>query len=49
MKNVAIIGSGTMGNGIAHSFSQSGFLVSLIDINQENLDKGILTISKNID
>ena len=49
MKNIAVIGSGTMGNGIAHVFAQNGFKVNLIDISQEALDKGVLTISKNLD
>ena len=49
MKNVAVIGAGTMGNGIAHTFAQSGFKVQLIDISQASLDKGLATISKNLD
>ncbi|QJX48557.1 3-hydroxybutyryl-CoA dehydrogenase [Hymenobacter taeanensis] len=49
MMNVAVIGSGTMGNGIAHVFAQHGFPVSLIDINQPALDKALATISKNLD
>jgi len=49
IKNIAVIGSGTMGNGIAHTFAQFGYSVILIDIKQELLDKGIETISKNID
>lgn len=49
MKNVAVIGAGTMGNGIAHTFAQFGYKVSLIDISQESLDKGMATISKNLD
>ena len=49
MKNVAVIGSGTMGNGIAHVFAQFGYKVSLIDISQASLDKGIATITKNLD
>ncbi len=49
MKNVAVIGSGTMGNGIAHVFAQFGYTVSLIDISQAALDKGIATIHKNLD
>lgn len=49
MKNIAVIGAGTMGNGIAHTFAQSGFKVNLIDISQEALDKAIATISKNLD
>jgi 3-hydroxybutyryl-CoA dehydrogenase len=49
MKNVAVIGAGTMGNGIAHTFAQSGFKVQLIDINESLLKKGIDTITKNLD
>jgi 3-hydroxybutyryl-CoA dehydrogenase len=49
MKNIAVIGAGTMGNGIAHVFAQSGFTVSLIDISQNSLDKAIATITKNLD
>lgn len=49
MKNVAVIGAGTMGNGIAHTFAQYGFSVALIDISQASLDKGIATITKNLD
>lgn len=49
MKNVAVIGAGTMGNGIAHTFAQSGYKVQLIDISQASLDKGIATITKNLD
>ncbi len=49
MKNIAVIGAGTMGNGIAHVFAQSGFKVSLIDISQQSLDKAIATITKNLD
>ena len=47
MKNIAVIGAGTMGNGIAHTFAQFGYSVNLIDISQESLDKGLSTISKN--
>lgn len=49
MKNIAIIGAGTMGNGIAHIFAQNGFKVSLIDISEDSLKKGLATISKNLD
>ena len=49
MKNVAVIGAGTMGNGIAHTFAQSGYKVNLIDISQTSLDRAIATISKNLD
>lgn len=46
---IAVIGSGTMGNGIAHVFAQHGFTVSLVDINQPALDRGLATITKNLD
>lgn len=49
MKNVAVIGAGTMGNGIAHTFAQKGYKVQLIDISQGSLDTGMATISKNLD
>ena len=49
MKNIAVIGAGTMGNGIAHTFAQSGFKVQLIDISEASLKKGFDTISKNLD
>ena len=49
MKNISVIGGGTMGNGIAHVFAQSGYNVTLIDIKQEMLDKAISTITKNMD
>lgn len=49
MKKIAVIGAGTMGNGIAHVFAQSGFTVSLIDISQNSLDKAVATITKNLD
>ncbi|MDT7830684.1 3-hydroxybutyryl-CoA dehydrogenase [Pricia sp. S334] len=49
MKNIAVIGAGTMGNGIAHVFAQNGFSVRLIDISQKALDKGLANISKNLD
>lgn len=49
MKKIAVIGAGTMGNGIAHVFAQSGFEVSLIDISQASLDKAVATITKNLD
>ncbi|NMH88657.1 3-hydroxyacyl-CoA dehydrogenase family protein [Flavivirga algicola] len=49
MKNIAVIGAGTMGNGIAHTFAQSGFTVKLIDISEASLEKGMTTISKNLD
>ena len=46
MKNVCVIGAGTMGNGIAHVFAQNGFSVSLMDVSQEQLNKAIATITK---
>ena len=49
MKNIAVIGAGTMGNGIAHTFAQNGFKVNLIDINDTSLKKGVATITKNLD
>ncbi|MEQ8241396.1 MAG: 3-hydroxybutyryl-CoA dehydrogenase [Cyclobacteriaceae bacterium] len=49
MNNISVIGSGTMGNGIAHVFAQHGYSVSLIDISQSALDKAIATIGKNLD
>lgn len=49
MKNISVIGSGTMGNGIAHVFAQGGFAVSLIDINETALEKAVATIAKNLD
>jgi 3-hydroxybutyryl-CoA dehydrogenase len=48
MKNIAVIGSGTMGNGIAHVFAQYGYAVSLIDISEEALKKAVATIDKNM-
>ena len=49
MKNIAVIGAGAMGNGIAHTFAQSGYKVQLVDINQEVLSRALQTISKNLD
>ncbi|NQV77806.1 MAG: 3-hydroxybutyryl-CoA dehydrogenase [Lutibacter sp.] len=49
MKNIAVIGAGTMGNGIAHVFAQSNYTVHLIDISQDALNKGLATIIKNLD
>ena len=49
MKTIAVIGAGTMGNGIAHTFAQSGFTVKLIDISEKSLDKGMATIAANLD
>jgi 3-hydroxybutyryl-CoA dehydrogenase len=49
IKNVSVIGAGTMGNGIAHVFAQAGFSVNLIDVNSAQLEKAIATIGKNFD
>lgn len=49
MKTIAVIGAGTMGNGIAHLFAQHGFAVSLIDVSPEQLEKAITAITKNLD
>jgi 3-hydroxybutyryl-CoA dehydrogenase len=49
IQNVTVIGAGTMGNGIAHVFAQSGFSVTLVDIKQEALDKALSTIKSNLD
>jgi 3-hydroxybutyryl-CoA dehydrogenase len=49
MKNVSVIGSGTMGNGIAHVFAQHGYQVSLVDINEQALERALTTIGKNLD
>ncbi len=49
MKNVAVIGAGTMGNGIAHTFAQNGYKVQLIDVSKASLEKGMATIAKNLD
>ena len=48
MKNIAVIGAGTMGNGIAHTFAQFNYNVQLIDISQNSLDKAIAAINKNL-
>jgi len=49
IKNVSVIGAGTMGNGIAHVFAQNGFSVTIIDVNATQLEKAIATIGKNLD
>ena len=49
MEKIAVVGAGQMGNGIAHVFAQSGFPVTMIDVSQEALDRGRLTIEKNLD
>ncbi|NNK19327.1 MAG: 3-hydroxybutyryl-CoA dehydrogenase [Maribacter sp.] len=49
MKNIAVIGAGTMGNGIAHVFAQNGYRVNLIDISEKSLERGLNTIIRNLD
>lgn len=49
MKNIAVIGAGTMGNGIVHVFAQNGFNVAMIDVSEKAIEKGLATISKNLD
>src|SRR5271167_3895092 len=49
MQRVGVIGAGTMGNGIAHVFARSGFSVVLCDVEQRFLDRGLATITKNLD
>ena len=49
MKNIVVIGAGTMGNGIAHTFAQTGFSVNLVDVSTEALEKGLKTITTNLD
>jgi 3-hydroxybutyryl-CoA dehydrogenase len=49
IKNIAVIGAGTMGNGIAHVFAQNNFLVNLVDVSQPQLDKAVAVIKKNLD
>ena len=49
MKNISVIGAGTMGNGIAHVFAQHGYKVNLVDVNPSQLEKAVATISKNLD
>lgn len=48
IKNISVIGAGTMGNGIAHVFAQYGFKVNLIDVKEELLEKAIKTISETL-
>ena len=48
MKNISVVGAGTMGNGIAHTFAQFGYKVNLIDVSQDQLDRGLKTIDKNL-
>ena len=49
MKNISVIGAGTMGNGIAHVFAQAGFAVNLVDVNASQLQRALDTIKKNLD
>lgn len=49
MKNITVIGAGTMGNGIAHVFAQNGYKVNLVDISEKSLEKAVATITKNLD
>ena len=49
MKKIAVIGAGTMGNGIAHTFAQKNYQVTLIDVSEQSLEKALSTISKNLD
>lgn len=49
MQNISVIGAGTMGNGIAHVFAQSGYKVSLVDLSEASLERGLATITKNLD
>ncbi|RZJ65485.1 MAG: 3-hydroxybutyryl-CoA dehydrogenase [Flavobacterium sp.] len=49
MNTIAVIGAGTMGNGIAHTFAQSGFTVKLIDVSEKAIEKGMITIATNLD
>ena len=49
MKNITVIGAGTMGNGIAHVFAQNNYSVSLVDVAQDSLDRAVATITKNLD
>ena len=49
MEKIAVIGAGTMGNGIAHTFAQFGYPVFLVDVSEASLEKGLATIVKNLD
>jgi len=49
MKNITVVGAGTMGNGIAHVFAQNGFQVNLVDISEKALEKGLSSIARNLD
>ncbi|MEL6612353.1 MAG: 3-hydroxyacyl-CoA dehydrogenase NAD-binding domain-containing protein, partial [Bacteroidota bacterium] len=48
IEHVAVVGAGTMGNGIAHVFAQHGHRVTLLDLDQDRLDRGLATIEKNL-
>ena len=48
-EQIAVIGAGQMGNGIAHVFAQSGFPVTMVDVSSDALEKGMATIEKNLD
>ena len=49
VQTIAIIGAGTMGNGIAHVFAQNGYNVNIIDVSRVQLDNALVTITKNLD
>lgn len=49
IKCISVIGAGTMGNGIAHTFAQYGYKVKMIDVKQEFIDRGLMTITTNLD
>src|SRR4051812_46661373 len=49
IKNVSVIGAGTMGNGIAHVFAQYGFTVTIVDVNSTQLEKALQNINKNFE
>jgi 3-hydroxybutyryl-CoA dehydrogenase len=49
MKNITVIGSGTMGNGIAHCFAQNEFNVQLVDLSEDQLERALVVIQKNLD
>lgn len=49
MKNITVIGAGTMGNGIVHVFAQKGYNVNLFDISADSIERGLATIGKNLD
>src|SRR5688572_1225729 len=49
LQTIAVVGAGTMGNGIAHVFAQTGFTVTLVDVSQEQLNKAVTTVGKNLD